>query len=109
VVEVYQICTAYFSQVMHFIVTWLCVVQKGKGTGYPIPFNSWLSTPHGGGMGCAIYVFMSVCLHVHVLVYACAWVCGYAHLVPALYEDPTRLQADNCTYIHFGRPHLFCK
>jgi hypothetical protein len=21
--------------------------------------------------------------------------------VPALYEDPTSLQADNCTYIHF--------
>jgi hypothetical protein len=34
-----------------------------------------------------------------VPVCACAWVCGYAHLVPALYEDPTSLWADNCTYI----------
>jgi len=42
---------------------------------------------------------MSVCLCVHVQVYACAWVCGYAHLVLALYEDPTSLWADNCTYI----------
>jgi hypothetical protein len=51
-------------------------------------------------MGCAVCVFMSVCLCVHVQVYVCAWVCGYAHLVPALYEDPTSLWADNCTYIH---------
>jgi uncharacterized integral membrane protein len=41
---------------------------------------------------------MSACLRVHVQVYAWAWVCGYAHLVPALYEDPTSLRADNCTY-----------
>jgi hypothetical protein len=64
-VEVYQICTGYFSQVMHFIVAWLCAVQRGKGTGHPTPFNSWLSMPRGGAMGCAVCVFMSVCLHVH--------------------------------------------
>jgi hypothetical protein len=34
-----------------------------------------------------------------VQVYVCAWVCGYVDLVPALYEDPTILWADNCTYI----------
>jgi hypothetical protein len=50
-------------------------------------------------MGWAVCVFMSVCLRVHVQVYACAWVCGYMHLAPALYEDPTSLRADNCTYI----------
>jgi len=27
-------------------------------------------------------------------------VCVYAHLVPALYEDPTSLRADNCTYMY---------
>jgi hypothetical protein len=69
---VYQIFSAYFSQVMHFIFTWLCAVRRGKGTGHPTPFNSWLSTPRGGGMGCAICVFMSVCLRVHV----CMWVCA---------------------------------
>jgi hypothetical protein len=51
-------------------------------------------------MGCVVCVFMSVCLLAHMQVYACARVCGYAHLVPALYEDPTSLRADNCTYIH---------
>jgi hypothetical protein len=66
VVEVYQICTAYFSQVMHFIVTWLCAVRRGKGTGHPIPFNSWLSTPRGGGMGCAC-----VCMCRYMLVHGC--------------------------------------
>jgi hypothetical protein len=90
VVEVYQIYTAYFSQVMHFIVTWLCVVRKGKGSGHPTPFNSWLSTPRNDGMGCAVRG------HVCMQVYECVYV--YAHLVPALYEDPTRLRADNCTY-----------
>jgi hypothetical protein len=69
-------------------------------TGHPTPFNSWLSMPCRGGMGCAVCVFMSVCL----CVYACAWVCGYAHLVPALYEDLTSLQADNCTHTH-ARTH----
>jgi len=29
-VEVYEICSAYFSQVMHFIVIWLCAVRRGK-------------------------------------------------------------------------------
>jgi hypothetical protein len=29
----------------------------------------------------------------------CVRVCVYAHLVPALYEDPTSLRADNCTYV----------
>jgi hypothetical protein len=48
VVEVYQIYTAYFSQVMHFIVAWMCAVRRGKGTGHPTPFNSWLNTPRGG-------------------------------------------------------------
>jgi hypothetical protein len=42
---------------------------------------------------------------MHVQVYACAWLCEYAHLVPALYEDPTSLRADNCTYIHDARIH----
>jgi len=51
-------------------------------------------------MGCVVCVFMSVCLCMHVQVYVYAWVCGYAHLVPALYEDPFSLWADNCTYIH---------
>jgi hypothetical protein len=81
-----------------FIVTWMCAVRRGKGTGHPTPFNSWLSMPGGGGMGSAVCVFMSVYLRVQV--YACAWVCGYAHLVPALYGDPTSLRADNCTCIH---------
>jgi hypothetical protein len=54
------------SQVMHFIVTWLCAVRRGKGTGHPTPFNSWLSTPRGSGMGCAVCVFMSVCMGVLV-------------------------------------------
>jgi hypothetical protein len=26
--------------------------------------------------------------------------CVHAHLVPALYEDPASLRADDCTYIH---------
>jgi hypothetical protein len=70
-------------------------------------YNCWLSTPRSGGMGCAIYVFMSVCLRVHVQVYACAWVCEYAHLVPAMYGDPTSLRAENCTYIlHYWDDHL---
>jgi hypothetical protein len=34
----------------------------------------------------------------------CAWVCGYAHLVLAPYEDPTSLWADNCTCMH-ARTH----
>jgi hypothetical protein len=89
VVEVYKICTAYFSQVMHFFVTWLCAVRRGKWTGHPNPFNSWLSTPRGGGIMC-----------IYECVPACAWVCGYAHLVPALYEDPSSLRADNCTCMH---------
>jgi hypothetical protein len=55
-------------------------------------------------MGCALCVFMSVCLHAHVQVYACVCVCGYAPLVPALYGDPTSLRADNCTYIHLKHP-----
>jgi hypothetical protein len=88
-----------FSQVMHFIITWLCAVQRGKGTGHPTPFNPWLSMPCGGGMGCAVCVFMCVCLHVCVQVYACAWVCWYVHLVPALYEDPTSLWYVH-TYVH---------
>jgi hypothetical protein len=83
-----------------FNITWLCAVWRGKRTGHPTPFNSWLSMPRIGGMGCVVCVFMSVCLCVHVQVYACAWLCGYVYLVPALYEDPTSLQADNCTYIH---------
>jgi hypothetical protein len=54
-----------FSQVMHFIVAWLCAVQRGKGTDHPIPFNSWFSMPHSGGMGCAVcgHVCMQVCVH----------------------------------------------
>jgi hypothetical protein len=79
---------------MHFIITWLCAVRRGKGTGHPTPFNSWLSTPRSGGMGCAVRG------HVCMQVYACTCVCMYAHLVPALYEDPTSLRADNYTYIH---------
>jgi hypothetical protein len=31
--------------------------------------------------------------YVYLCVSACAWVCGYAHLVPA-----TGLRADSCTY-----------
>jgi hypothetical protein len=49
-------------QVMHFIVTWLCAVWRGKGTRHPTPFNSWLSMPPSGGMGCVVCVFMSVCV-----------------------------------------------
>jgi hypothetical protein len=71
---------------MHFIVAWLCAVRRGKGTGHPTPFYSWLSTPRSGGMGCAVRGHVCVCV--------------YAHLVPALYEDRTSLQADNYTYIH---------
>jgi len=41
---------------------------------------------------------MQVCVCACVCV--CVCVCVYAHLVPALYEDPTSLRADNCTYIH---------
>jgi hypothetical protein len=51
-----------FSQVMHFIVAWLCAVRKGKGTGYPTPFNSWLSTPRSGGVGCAVHGHVCVCV-----------------------------------------------
>jgi hypothetical protein len=78
-----------FSQVMHFIVTWLCAVQRGKGTGHPTPFNCWLSTPRSGGMGRSVHG--PVCMQVYV--------CVYAHLVPAVYGVPTSLRADNCTYI----------
>jgi hypothetical protein len=39
-------------------------------------------------------------LYVYECVPVCAGVCGYAHLVPALYEDPTNIRADNWTYIH---------
>jgi hypothetical protein len=55
-----------FGQVMHFIIAWLCAVRRGKGTGHPTPFNSWLSTPRSGGMGCAVrgHVCMQVCVCV---------------------------------------------
>jgi hypothetical protein len=43
-----------------------------------------------------IYECVPACAGICV----CAWVCGYAHLVLALYEDPTSLRADNCTYIY---------
>jgi hypothetical protein len=71
VVEVYQICTAYFSQVMHFIITWLCAVRRGKGTGHPTPFDSWLSMPRSGCMGRALGVFMSVCMCRYMRVHGC--------------------------------------
>jgi hypothetical protein len=90
VVEVYQICTAYFSQVMHFIVTWLCAVRRGKGNWPPYPH----STP--GLVRLAVVVWGV--LYVYIWVCACVcMVCGYAHLVPVLYGDPTSLRADNCT------------
>jgi hypothetical protein len=73
---------------MHFIVAWLCVVRRGKGTGQPSQFNYWLSTTCGGGMGCDVRGHVCMCE------------CVYAHLVPVLYEDPTSLRADNCTYTH---------
>jgi hypothetical protein len=82
VLYAYQICTAYFSQVMLFIVAWLYTVRRGKGTGHPTPFNSWLSTPRGCGMGCAVCVFMSgwygvccMCIYEYVPACACAGIC----------------------------------
>jgi hypothetical protein len=80
-----------FSQVNALHRYLVVCSTEGKGTGHPTPFNSRLSTPRSGGMGCAICVFMCVP--------ACAWMCGYAHLVLALYEDPTSLRADNYTYV----------
>jgi hypothetical protein len=47
-------------------------------------------------MGCAVRGH--VCMQVYVC--ACVCVCVYAHLVPALYGDPTSLRADKCTYVH---------
>jgi hypothetical protein len=82
-VEVYQICAAYFSQVMHFIVTWVCAVRRGKGTGHPTSFNSRLSTPRGGGMGCAVCVVMSVCLCVHGCVCMRIWCRHCMRIQPA--------------------------
>jgi hypothetical protein len=84
-----KILYAFFIFAMHFIVTWLCAVQRGKGTGHPTPFNSWLSTPRSGGMGCAV--------HGHVCN---AGMCVHVHLVLALYRDPTILWADNCKRTH---------
>jgi hypothetical protein len=84
---------AHFLSPPHYLcymTAWLCAVWRGKGTGHHTPFNSWLSMPHSGGMGCA------VCGHVWMQVYVCA----HAHLVPALYEDPTSLRAGNCTHTH---------
>jgi len=46
----------------------------------------------------------TVAVHGHMCMQV--YVCVYAHLVPALYGDPTSLRADNCTYIqtHFILP-----
>jgi hypothetical protein len=94
VVEVYQICIAYFSQVMHFIVTWLCAVRRGKGTGHPTPFNSCLSTPRSGGMGCAVrgHVCMQVCV--------CACVCMRIWCRHCLRMQPAFGLMTVHTYIH---------
>jgi hypothetical protein len=61
VVEVYQICIAYFSQVMNFNIASLCAVRREKGTGHPTPFNCWLSTPRSG-VWCVLCVGMCVCM-----------------------------------------------
>jgi hypothetical protein len=64
-----------FNQVMHFIVAWLCAVQRGKGTGHPTPFNSWLSMPRSGGMRCAV--------HAGMCVHACIWCQHCMRIQPA--------------------------
>jgi hypothetical protein len=81
-----------FNQVMHFNVAWLYAVRRGKWTDHPTTFNSWLIKPHIGGMPCAVRGH--VCMHAGI----CMCMFMYAHLVPALYWDPTSLRADNCTY-----------
>jgi hypothetical protein len=81
-----------FSQVMHF-VTWLCAVRMEKGTGHPTQFNSWLSTPRSGGMGCAVCVFMSACLSVHGCVGMRIWCQQCMGIQPAF---------GLITYIHYS-------
>jgi hypothetical protein len=80
-----------FSQVMHFIVAWLCTVRRGKGTGHPTPFSSWLSTPRSGGTGCAVHGH--VCMQVYVC--ACVCVCARASGASTVWEfnQPTYIQS----------------
>jgi hypothetical protein len=52
-------------------VFWVYVNLIKIGTGHPTAFNSWLSTPCSGGMGCAVHGH--VCMQVSVC--ACVCVC----------------------------------
>jgi hypothetical protein len=66
---------------------------------YEFKGNSTLPHLTPGLVRLAVVVWGVMCVGMCACRYMCVHVCVRAHLVPALYGDPTGLRADNCIYI----------
>jgi hypothetical protein len=61
------------SQVMYFIVAWLCAIRRGKGTGHPSHL-----TP--GLVRLAVVVWCVLCVGMCACRYICVHVCVYMRI-----------------------------